>query len=39
MATIARHWRLEAVDQQPPEVIPTITLRPRCGLQMIVRRR
>jgi cytochrome P450 len=39
LATVARTWRLEAVDPGPLDVIPTITLRPRRGLSVIVRRR
>jgi len=39
LATIARRWRMERVDAKPIALSPTITLRPRRPIPMIVRRR
>ncbi len=37
LAVIARRWRFEAVEGHPVEINPTVTLRPKHGLKMIVR--
>ena len=37
LAVIARRWRFEAVPGHPVEINPTVTLRPKHGLKMIVR--
>jgi cytochrome P450 len=37
LAVMARRWRLEAVAGHPVEFNPTVTLRPKHGLRMIVR--
>jgi cytochrome P450 len=37
LAVMARKWRLEAVAGHPVELNPTVTLRPKQGLRMIVR--
>ena len=39
LATIARHWRFRTVSDEPPELQPVVTLRPRGGLRMRVERR
>jgi cytochrome P450 len=37
LAVMARRWRFEAVPGHPIEINPTVTLRPKHGLKMIVR--
>jgi len=37
LAIIARRWKFEAVPGHPVELNPTVTLRPKHGLKMIVR--
>jgi cytochrome P450 len=37
LAVMARRWRFEAVPGHPVEINPTVTLRPKHGLKMIVR--
>lgn len=37
LAVMARRWRFEAVPGHPIELSPTVTLRPKHGLKMIVR--
>ena len=37
LAVMARRWRLEPVPGHPVDVNPTVTLRPKHGLKMIVR--
>jgi cytochrome P450 len=37
LAVMARRWRLEPVAGHPVELNPTVTLRPKHGLRMIVR--
>jgi cytochrome P450 len=37
LAVTARRWRFEAVPGQSAEINPTVTLRPKHGLKMIVR--
>ena len=37
LAIIARRWRFESVPGHPVELNPTVTLRPKHGLKMIVR--
>jgi cytochrome P450 len=37
LAVIGRRWRFEAVAGHPVEINPTVTLRPKYGLKMIVR--
>ena len=39
LATIAREWRFEAAGPRHPKLQPTITLRPKHGLAVRVRRR
>jgi cytochrome P450 len=39
LATIARGWRLEALPGRRVELLPRVTLRPRGGLPMRLRRR
>jgi cytochrome P450 len=39
LATTARRWRFELVPGHPVGIKPSITLRPRYGMRMIVRRR
>lgn len=39
LATVARHWQLEMASPRPPQPQATITLRPRHGLPMVLRRR
>jgi cytochrome P450 len=39
LATIARHWRFRTVSDEPPELQPVVTLRPRGRLRMRVERR
>jgi cytochrome P450 len=39
IAAIARHWRMELVSQKEPALQPTITLRPREPVGVVVRRR
>ena len=38
LATVARHWRMSAVDAGPLELDPGITLRPAREIRMIVRK-
>lgn len=38
LATIAKRWRLRLVSNHPVSPLPLVTLRPRPGIQMIVRR-
>jgi len=38
LAVMARRWRFEAVPGHPVELNPTVTLRPKHGLKMTVRR-
>ncbi len=37
LAVMARRWKLEPVPGHPVEINPTVTLRPKHGLKMIVR--
>ena len=37
LAVMARRWRMEAVPGHPVELNPTVTLRPKHGLRMIMR--
>jgi cytochrome P450 len=37
LAVMAQRWRLEAVASHPVEINPTVTLRPKFGLKMMVR--
>ena len=37
LAVMAQRWRLEPVAGHPVELNPTVTLRPKHGLRMIVR--
>lgn len=37
LAVIARRWRFEAAPGQAVEINPTVTLRPKFGLKMVVR--
>jgi cytochrome P450 len=37
LAVMARRWRFEAVAGHPVEINPTVTLRPKHGLKMVVR--
>jgi cytochrome P450 len=37
LAVMARRWKFEAVPGHPVEINPTVTLRPKHGLKMIVR--
>ena len=37
LAVMARRWRFESVDAKAVEINPTVTLRPKHGLKMIVR--
>ena len=37
LAVMARRWRFQAVDKQAVEINPTVTLRPKYGLKMMVR--
>jgi cytochrome P450 len=37
LAVMARRWRFEAVSQETVEINPTVTLRPKRGLKMMVR--
>jgi cytochrome P450 len=39
LATIARRWRFRTVADDPPELQPVVTLRPRGGLRMRAERR
>jgi len=39
IATLAQQWRLELVDDRPLDLLATITLRPRHGIRMKLRRR
>jgi cytochrome P450 len=39
LATIARRWRFRAVSDEPPELQPVVTLRPRGGLPLVALRR
>ena len=39
LATIAQQWRVELIDAQPLEVFPTITLRPRREVAVVMHRR
>ena len=39
LATIGRHWRMQYLDDSPPEIEPRITLRPKSPLGMRVIRR
>lgn len=39
LATIARRFRLEMVSSRPPALVPAMSLRPRDGIRMILRRR
>ncbi len=39
LAAIARRWRFRTVSEDPPELQPVVTLRPRGGLPMRVERR
>jgi cytochrome P450 len=38
LATLAQHWRARIIPDQPVELLPAITLRPRHGLQMTLER-
>ena len=39
LATLARSWRARLVPDQPLELLPAITLRPKNGLRMVLERR
>ncbi|HZL33946.1 MAG TPA: cytochrome P450 [Tepidisphaeraceae bacterium] len=39
LATIAQNWRVELTDDQPLEVFPTITLRPKRAVPVVLRKR
>ena len=39
IAAVARHWRMTLVDPKEPALQPTITLRPRNPLRVVVRKR
>jgi cytochrome P450 len=39
IATLAQRWRFELADAAPLELQPTITLRPRHGIRMRLRKR
>lgn len=39
LATIARHYRLELAEDRPLRLVPSVTMRPRDGIKMIVRER
>ncbi len=38
LATLARDWRFEPLSEEPPEPQATVTLRPRHGIQLRLRR-
>jgi hypothetical protein len=38
LAVMARRWRFEAAPGQVVEVNPTVTLRPKHGLKMVVQK-
>jgi cytochrome P450 len=37
LAVMARRWKFESVPGHPVEINPTVTLRPKHGLKMMVR--
>ncbi|HEX4900729.1 MAG TPA: cytochrome P450, partial [Pyrinomonadaceae bacterium] len=39
LATLARHWQMRLVANHPVELRPVITLRPKYGMKMVVKRR